>query len=940
MEKTLKLNLQADGKLTVVGQDESLGFQSETKATTLRITLPKNMASSIQHYVEFLAPSGDSKSSAQLEKHVDPSDNSDYIEVPLETPLIQEAGRYAVQYVGRDLTNAKCIKSAIIALEVDDSINAGNNMEDTNPDWIAWAENKLNNHEDRIAALENDEDAEVHSDGVGIRDGEIVVKDSTGSKKIKGSGKTLEEVHTQAVSAATQIAAADATQKASSAQTAAIAAASVDASQKATTAKSEAIAAAASDATSKAATAKSEAITAAGIDAAQKVEVEKGRAQQVESNHETRIGALEQDEHSEVKADANFGTDEIILVADGTGKKVKAGTKTIAQIQSEASSDATSKAAAAKSEAIAAASADATTKAATAKSEAITAAASDATTKAATAKSEAIAAASADATSKASAAQAAAEATASADATSKVATETARAQAAEATKQATLISGQNIKTINGESILGSGNLEIEGGSSQKIYGIRFTGNATNGVRLNNAEGLTFDLSQGINDFSLEELFAKIHEVETTAYNSAGQALVDSSGATLKNKFIYIPNFYFKQTLTQDASGNDVVSWYVTDKEKAGFIPVFKNANGTVPKAFLVGKYETAFGDDTEAVVGSFTGKKPVVNVNRDWVHARTTYALDSTLGINNLQIVDQSFPVKAWCAVTILITIITGTRHHQSVFYGITGDNLFNPADATNVDKQPTEAANWFAVPSTNYIRTKSEVGSKITIYSSSSVSRRWEEHEIEAIEDDLPETGYSKITFKGTAKIMNTGTVRIGLHCGELTGKTDSINGDFGNLATDNQHAFKALGVENFFGNFWTILGGGAIHAKWDATLSEPHNVLMTPTGDNYTVGTSYTAFQDTNTELALADGYVKRLSFKDSIFVPSITSGASSTTFYADYYYQAHRSSAGDSYYTFLGGGNYYVGANAGSFYFDCDAGWTVSGWYCGFRSFLLIQ
>ena len=894
MEKTLKLNLQADGKLTVVGQDESLGFQSETKATTLRITLPKNMASSIQHYVEFLAPSGDSKSSAQLEKHVDPSDNSDYIEVPLETPLIQEAGRYAVQYVGRDLTNVKCIKSAIIALEVDDSINAGNNMEDTNPDWIAWAENKLNNHEDRIAALENGEDAEVHSDGVGTRDGEIVVKDSTGPKKIKGSGKTLEEVHTQAVNAATQIAAADATQKASSAQTAAIAAASVDASQKATTAKSEAIAAAASDATSKAATAKSEAITAAGIDAAQKVEVEKGRAQQVESNHETRIGALEQDEHSEVKADANFGTDEIILVADGTGKKVKAGTKTIAQIQSEASSDATSKAAAAKT--------------------------------------EAITAASADASSKASAAQAAAEATAAADATAKVAAETLRAQTAEALKQAQLVSGQNIKTINGESILGSGNLEIEGGSSQKIYGIRFTGNATNGVRLNNAEGLTFDLSQGINDFSLEELFAKIHEVETTAYNSAGQALVDSSGATLKNKFIYIPNFYFKQTLTQDASGNDVVSWYVTDKEKAGFIPVFKNANGTVPKAFLVGKYETAFGDDTEAVVGSFTGKKPVVNVNRDWVHARTTYALDSTLGINNLQIVDQSFPVKAWCAVAILI--------HQSVFYGITGDNLFNPADATNVDKQPTEAANWFAVPSTNYIRTKSEVGSKITIYSSSSISRRWEEHEIEAIEDDLPETGYSKITFKGTAKIMNTGTVRIGLHCGELTGKTDSINGDFGNLATDNQHAFKALGVENFFGNFWTILGGGAIHAKWDATLSEPHNVLMTPTGDNYTVGTSYTAFQDTNTELALADGYVKRLSFKDSIFVPSITSGASSTTFYADYYYQAHRSSAGDSYYTFLGGGYCGGGAYAGSFSFGCGDGWAGSGWYSGFRSFLLIQ
>lgn len=32
-------------------------------------------------------------------------------------------------------------------------------------------------------------------------------------------------------------------------------------------------------------------------------------------------------------------------------------------------------------------------------------------------------------------------------------------------KQATLVSGQNIKTINGDSILGTGNIAISGGSS-------------------------------------------------------------------------------------------------------------------------------------------------------------------------------------------------------------------------------------------------------------------------------------------------------------------------------------------------------------------------------------------------------------------------------------------------------------------------------------------
>lgn len=53
MEKTIKLNLQADGKLNVVGSEDTLGFQSESLATTLRITLPKGLSADFQHYVEF-----------------------------------------------------------------------------------------------------------------------------------------------------------------------------------------------------------------------------------------------------------------------------------------------------------------------------------------------------------------------------------------------------------------------------------------------------------------------------------------------------------------------------------------------------------------------------------------------------------------------------------------------------------------------------------------------------------------------------------------------------------------------------------------------------------------------------------------------------------------------------------------------------------------------
>lgn len=46
-----------------------------------------------------------------------------------------------------------------------------------------------------------------------------------------------------------------------------------------------------------------------------------------------------------------------------------------------------------------------------------------------------------------------------------IAAETAARERAVATKQDTLVSGQNIKTINGESVLGKGNIAIQGGTS-------------------------------------------------------------------------------------------------------------------------------------------------------------------------------------------------------------------------------------------------------------------------------------------------------------------------------------------------------------------------------------------------------------------------------------------------------------------------------------------
>ena len=68
-----------------------------------------------------------------------------------------------------------------------------------------------------------------------------------------------------------------------------------------------------------------------------------------------------------------------------------------------------------------------------------------------------------------------------------------------ATKQESLVSGDNIKTINGESILGSGDITISGGSSDANVQAVDTGDVLDDVTVNYAtktyvDGLVGDIN--------------------------------------------------------------------------------------------------------------------------------------------------------------------------------------------------------------------------------------------------------------------------------------------------------------------------------------------------------------------------------------------------------------------------------------------------------------
>ena len=140
MEKELRLRLHSNGKWSLISDVSILGHSMENKATVLVVELPEESFGN-SHFLEFIKPSGDIVSSMKLEEK---TNKSGIHYILLETPnaLINEYGRYQMQYVGRRKSGAT-EKSEIRTLEVLKSINADLTIEQDNKDIIGWLVSKI-----------------------------------------------------------------------------------------------------------------------------------------------------------------------------------------------------------------------------------------------------------------------------------------------------------------------------------------------------------------------------------------------------------------------------------------------------------------------------------------------------------------------------------------------------------------------------------------------------------------------------------------------------------------------------------------------------------------------------------------------------------------------------------------------------------------------------
>lgn len=490
-------------------------------------------------------------------------------------------------------------------------------------------------------------------------------------------------------------------------------------------------------------------------------------------------------------------------------------------------------------------------------------------------------------------------------------------------------------------------------TGNEVYAIQFKGSQTEGTRLLSSVGKTFDLATQTNDFENDALFREIYDTEELVLDADGNQIYDEDGVTpLVAYFVHFPNFYVRATSVTDGDGDQVDTYYISPTARSGYSPMFVKSDGTAAAGCLIGKYPNTraygakyYGEETSSLAnapcGPFRDKMPFTALGFGDMIQRAFYLKDSALGITAPKQWNPTLPLKAWNMIQYLYMVVVGSRNSQSLFPGINGDGGFNAFADAHKSLQPTEAANTVVIPSTNYIVTNSSVGDEITLRlgdGSTDASRR--RVAITAMETDVPSSGYTTIAFEGDAVDYATATtLYVYLTWAHRAGSTDSIVWNFGNVATDGRHSFKIFGLEDFYGQNWNILSGAAIYQTYDATAGKGVNTVYAAASDDV-ITSSYGAFESTGLEMATTGlQYVKELTSAGGFLVTAAT-GASSTTYYSDYYWTDSRTAEGSTAWReFFAGGSCSSGADDGLFCLYCCNGWGSTHWSCGSRSFLLV-
>lgn len=478
----------------------------------------------------------------------------------------------------------------------------------------------------------------------------------------------------------------------------------------------------------------------------------------------------------------------------------------------------------------------------------------------------------------ANAAKAAADTAAEGATAAKEATEEAISNAETATTAAnTAATNANTAAANAQNALA----ELEGASVAR-YGVKFGGSANSGAtvqRLYNAFGLTAnvgtDTETATNDF--DNIYPWSGRKRCCGYwDENGSFVVNAyegePGYTTDGSngevWVETPLFYYKHTYGDDGSEEIVI----TSHPIGGFepSPIHINADGSLSQKAYTAAYPMAVVDNKPTSrSGVYT---PVMSLNSGMTNARL-------MGGKYTTTTTAEQYVKC-----LLMWVEFATRDVQTKMKGCSSLSYSADHKATVAE----EAANRIII-SKNYASAY-VVGQGIAIGTALGSTNVVNNRTVTAIAD-YDDTN-TAISFDGDPVNIAVGNTVFAIAW--KTGSCDNVLTSSGSPVSNTSGKYTCIyrGEETPFGNAFEWISDVLFKREGSGTTEDPYSYdiyfLKDPT--QYSNGTITDNYTKLNFKLPTADGYVKKLGF-DSRFpwlrIPC-EAGASSSTYYADYYYR----------------------------------------------------
>ena len=155
----------------------------------------------------------------------------------------------------------------------------------------------------------------------------------------------------------------------------------------------------------------------------------------------------------------------------------------------------------------------------------------------------------------------------------------------------------------------------------------------------------------------------------------------------------------------------------------------------------------------------------------------------------------------------------------------------------------------------------------------------------------------------------------------------TGSLNdkGLFWGDITNQNKGVKVFGMENWWGCVYHRTAGCVGLSNGTYAIKHTWSTVDGTTSTGYNSnGTGYTS---AGTRPGNSGQYIKQCTYGNDCYLPSVTTGASSTTYYCDYWYTNNAALT----YLLVGGSSYH-GVGAGFSYFYLSSAFAHAGWYVG--------